>query len=126
MNEKNEWENFIFDFEKLEVYQLSLEFVHKVINTVRKLPSDLRFSIGANFIRAAISIANNIAEGSGKKSSKEKRRYYSVALDSARESIPTITVLHRQEQITTENKQILRADCVKMCNKLGKLIDSVR
>jgi len=65
-----EYKDFVFDFEKLDVYQLALKFVHKLITLVKKLPPELRLSLGNNVIRAGMSILNNIAEGSGKKSSK--------------------------------------------------------
>lgn len=57
-----DYRDYVFDFEKLEVYQLALQFAGKVIEVCGKLPSDLRFTIGGNFIRAAMSIAHNLAE----------------------------------------------------------------
>lgn len=79
------YKDYIFDFERLEVYQLAIKFAAEVINMVRELPPDLRFSLGNNFIRASISIVNNIAEGSGKKSKREKVLFYGYSLSSARE-----------------------------------------
>ena len=64
---------YVFDFEKLDVYQLGISFANEVINIVKKLPNELRFTLGNNFIRASISIVSNIAEGSGKMSKKEKK-----------------------------------------------------
>jgi four helix bundle protein len=52
--------------------------------------------VGTNLIRAGLSIANNLAEGNGKKSKKEKVRYFSVSLDSTRECISVLNVLKRQ------------------------------
>lgn len=124
--EEDKWKNFVFDFEKLEVYQLALEFVHKLIAVVKNLPPDLRFSLGGNIIRAGMSILNNIAEGSGKNSPKEKKRYYGTSLDSARECIPSITVIYREGCIDEKLKDGLRGECLKICNKMGKLISSVK
>lgn len=67
-NEK--YRDYIFDFEKLEVYRMALEFISKVFKVCRKLSRDYRYSIADQLTRAALSIANNIAEGSGKKSKK--------------------------------------------------------
>ena len=122
---QEKYNNFVFDFEKLDVYQLSLEFVYKLIALTKNLPPDLRFSLGNNVIRAGMSIVNNIAEGSDKKSPKEKIRYYGTSLDSARECIPTITVVHREGHITDEYKNELRQNCLEICNKMAKLIQSV-
>ncbi len=122
---EEKYKDFIFDFEKLDVYQLSLKFVYKLIILAKNLPPELRFSLGDNVIRAGMSIINNIAEGSGKKFPREKRRYYGTSLDSARECIPTITVVHREGHITDEYKDELRNDCLEICNKMAKLIQSV-
>lgn len=61
---------FEFDFEKLIVYQKSLEFIDKIFDIYKILNHDYKISIGSNLIRAGLSIANNIAEGNGKKSKK--------------------------------------------------------
>ncbi len=73
-----EEDNFKFDFEKLEVYQLALEFLDFIFDICEELPFDLQSCLGDNLKRAGISVSNNIAEGSGKKSGKEKIRYYHV------------------------------------------------
>jgi len=78
-------ENFEFDFEKLEVYKLALEFLDYIFEICKSIPKDLQYALGDNIRRAGISISNNIAEGSGKKSGKEKSRYYGTSLDSTRE-----------------------------------------
>lgn len=116
----------MFDFEKLEVYQLGIGFVNKVINLTKNLPTDLRFSIGEHLIKTAISIPNNIAEGSGKKSKKAKSQYYGYALDSARECIPMVTILYEQKRFCEEENKVLRGKILEICNKIAKLISSIR
>ena len=64
-------EDFKFEFEKLEVYQLALEFLDFIFEICKEIPTDLLFCLGDNLKRAGLSISNNIAEGSGKKSGTE-------------------------------------------------------
>ncbi len=90
-----------FDFEKLEVYQLAIEFINEIFDTVEKLPRFIQQVIGVNLCWASISIANNIAEGSGK-TKKDKQRFYGYSLDSARECIPSFTVLLKRSLIALE------------------------
>lgn len=116
---------FFFDFEKLEVYKLALEFADDVFRITEKLPMVLQFSIGDNLRRAAISIPNNIAEGSGKISSKEKKHFYRIALTSDRECIPMITLLKRRCLITNDEETFLRDKCIRISKMLFGLIDSV-
>ncbi len=84
-----------FDFEKLEVYQRALDFAEKVYGVMGKESRLLQDTLGNQFIRASLSICNNIAEGS-RKSSKDRIRFYEYSLDSARECIPMIELLARK------------------------------
>lgn len=120
-----EEEDFKFDFEKLEVYQLALEFLSELFKVYRKLPKDLQYSIGNNFIRAGLSISNNLAEGSGKKSKKEKARYYGTSLDSTRECISMINVLLREKLIDKETYLILRQKGKRITSMVTGLINSL-
>ena len=65
-----------FRFRSLD---LAVEFCQMV--KLLKLPIHLRDQM----LRASSSVALNLAEGSGKPSSKDKRRFYSIALGSLRE-----------------------------------------
>jgi four helix bundle protein len=59
--------DFKFDFEKLKVYQKALDFIHEIFKIYKRLPREYKYTVGGNLVRAGVSIANNIAEGSGKK-----------------------------------------------------------
>ena len=121
----NKYENYTFDFEKLEVYKKALKFIRNVFKVNNKLVRDYRFSIGDQFTRAALSIANNIAEGSGKQTKKAKAQFYKIALNSLRECIPMITLLYLEKQLSEETYVNLRSDCVYIGNMIGKLIKSL-
>jgi len=47
----NKIKDFEFDFEKLDVYKLSLEFLGKLFKIYRTLPNDLKYSLGDQLIR---------------------------------------------------------------------------
>ena len=119
------YKNFIFDFEKLDVYNLAINLISKVFKVYRKLPREYKYSIGDQFTRAALSIANNIAEGSGK-TKKGKAQFYNIALNSCRECIPMITLLLSEKQISKEEYENFREDCVYICNMLGRLIGKLK
>lgn len=61
-----------FDFENLNVYKKALKFIHDILEIYKKLPREFQYSIGDNLVRAGMSIANNLAEGSGKNLKKKK------------------------------------------------------
>lgn len=95
-------DKFYFDFENLKVYQMALAFIGEVFKLISKLPYEFRLSIGDNFIRAAISITNNLAEGNDKESVKDRKRFFQYASDSARECVSILVVLN-QQRIVEEN-----------------------
>ncbi len=118
-------EEYVFDFERLKVYDKSLEFIHAIFCLVKDLPREYQFSLGDQLKRAALSIVNNIAEGSGKVSQKEKCQFYRTSLNSARECIPMLTILLKENLISNNDQASLRNECIYICNMLGKLIASV-
>lgn len=116
----------VFDFEELDAYHLALRFVHKLMRLLKSLPPELQSSLGNRVIGAGISTVNSIAQGSGKESSEQKGSCYRAGLNSARECIPLITVLHREGSMTDASKDELRKDCSAICKKIEELIQSVQ
>ena len=114
-----------FDFEKLTVYQLALEFLDRIFEVCRGLPADVRYPLGDQLIRAGLSISNNLAEGSGKRSKKAKVQYYGTSLDSTRECISMFNVLKRQRLIQADRYTQLRQQGRRITGMLRGLIDSV-
>jgi four helix bundle protein len=119
-----ETSDFQFDFEKLNVYQKSLNFIDEIFKVYKRLPSEFRYALGDNLIRAGLSIANNLAEGNGKRSKKEKNRYFGTSLDSTRECISVFNVFKRQELIPDEIYRKLRFDGREITNMIHGLINS--
>ena len=71
-----------FDHERLDVYSLALDLLVLADDTIEHLPRG-RSHLADQLGRAATSIVLNIAEGAGKFSKPDKRRYYLTAVGSA-------------------------------------------
>ena len=108
---------FRFDFEGLVVYQKALDFIDQIFTIYKRLPRDYKMSVGSNLVRAGLSIANNLAEGNGKRSGKEKNRYFGTSLDSTRECISVFNVLRRQK--------LMEEDCYSSLRLAGREITSM-
>jgi len=117
--------NYIFDFERLEVYKKGIDFVRKIFKLTESLQRNYQYSLGDQLKRSALSIVNNIAEGSGKISKKEKALFYRVSINSARECIPMLTIIKEDKLQSIYNLDELREQCIHICNMLGKLIQSI-
>jgi four helix bundle protein len=73
-------------------------------------------------LRAAISVANNIAEGSGRRGKKEKRHAFEISQGSAYECIPMLTVLCRKKNIEQKLYEEIYNDCYEISKMIGGLI----
>lgn len=99
----------IFSHEKLNVYKRSLEFVE--FADMLLLKQKERISVYDQLDRASTSIPLNIAEGSGKFTSKDKCRFYDIARGSTTESAACLDVLLVKKKIdaneNSKGKEIL-------------------
>jgi len=116
--------DFRFDFENLKVYQKSLDFIDKIFKVYKSLDSEFKYSVGSNLIRAGLSIANNLAEGNGKRSNREKKRYFDTSSDSTRECVSVFNVLKRQNMIDNQVYIELRIDAREITSMIRGLTDS--
>ncbi|HNR40266.1 MAG TPA: four helix bundle protein [Acidobacteriota bacterium] len=82
----------VFDHEKLDVYQASLDFV-KLTSTLLDNSNPSIRHIRDQLGRAALSIPLNIAEGNGKRSPRERRRFFEIARGSAMECAARLDIL---------------------------------
>lgn len=116
---------FRFDFENLKVYQKALEFIDKIFKVYNGLNQEYKYSVGNNLVRAGLSIANNLAEGNGKRSKKEKKRYFDTSSDSTRECVSVFNVLKRQSLIDECAYTELRLGAREITSMLRGLTDAL-
>lgn len=111
-----------FDFERLDVYQRALDFISKIYDLFEILPYRIQKTIGNNLLRAAVSIANNLAEGSGRRMRKEKRHFFEISQGSIFECIPMITILRRKKVIPENKYEELYKDCYDLSRMTTGLV----
>ena len=83
-------------FERLEVWQLSLEYVDKIYDLAKLLPHMEEYNLKTQLIRAATSISLNIAEGSTGQSNLEFKRFLGIAIRSCVEVIACLHLAKRR------------------------------
>jgi hypothetical protein len=71
----------MFGHERFEAYQISIKFLKVAINLADSIPTGYSM-VKDQFKRAALSIPLTIAEGSGKSSIADKKRFYAIAQGS--------------------------------------------
>ena len=115
----------VFKFENLTVYQKSLEFIDTIYSITVKFPKEEQFRITSQFIRAAHSIALNIADGSGG-TNPEFKNFLRISKRSTRECIVCLTIALRQNYITNEDELEIRMKAVEISKMLNGLIKSIK
>ena len=74
-----------FRFQKLEVWQDARRLNLEAYRRTRTFPSTEQFALTSQMQRAAVSIAANIAEGSGRNSDKDFAHFLEISYGSAME-----------------------------------------
>jgi four helix bundle protein len=110
-----------FDHEKLDVYQLAIDFVARANDIVENLPRG-RGYLADQLQRAALSIVLNIAEGAGKFSPKDKAAFYLRARGSTTESAAILDVCERLKLIGSGTGGEHKAVLERISQMLTKLI----
>jgi hypothetical protein len=76
-----------FAFEKLLVYQKTVDFSDRICELSGKFPRGFYF-LTDQINRAALSISTNIAEGNGRFTMPDKRNFFGIARGSVQECVP--------------------------------------
>jgi len=112
-------------FEKLRVYQLAEEIADLVWETVIKWDHLARETVGKQFIRAADSIGANIAEGTGRGSFADNRRFARMARGSLFEVRHWLRRAYRRRLLTNEEISLFQKQVSEIGPKLSAYINSI-
>ncbi len=83
-----------FTFEKLLVYQKSIDFADHVCDLTEQFPA--RYNHLAEQVnRASLSIASNIAEGNGHFTKPDRKYFLGIARGSVQECVPQLKMARR-------------------------------
>jgi four helix bundle protein len=77
----------MFRFEKLDVWHKAIDMSDLIYTLTKQFPDNERFGLTSQMRRSAVSIASNIAEGSGRISTVEFLRFIEIAYGSLMEQI---------------------------------------
>lgn len=98
----------------VEVYRVTMGF-----------PPEERFGLTSQLRRAAVSIPTNIAEGVGRRGSRELSRFIGIALGSTAEVDYLVDLSHRLGFIESDDCHRLRGDLARTGRLLAGLLRSL-
>ena len=98
-----------YKFEKLQVWEISLELSDIIYAIIKLLPKEEDFNLKGQLRRAVTSITLNIAEGSTSSTDKEQRSFLRIAFHSTIEIIACLKLIERRKYLPSENPIFLQA-----------------
>jgi len=120
----------LFDHERLDVYQAAIAFVGWIGELLDGPLATCRLSAIKHLDAASQSIANNIAEGNGKRSLPDRCRFLDIAVGSALECAACIDGLvarRRLEAAIAHDGKVILARIVSMlCRMVERLAGKPR
>ena len=110
-----------FDHDRLDVYRLGIQYVGESFGIAKEL-SGLHRHARDQWLRAAQSIPLNIAEGNGKRSMKDRSRFFDIARGSALECAAIQDVLVVSGAIDSKSSCPPKAKLKRIVAMLTRLV----
>lgn len=114
-------------FRELRVWQDAKAFAVDIYKLIRKSPLlDKDWGLKDQMQRAAVSVPSNIAGGDARKSDRDSKRFFHIALGSLSELITPIEIASELDMIPSNDTIELIDRAEKLGKNIGALIKSRR
>lgn len=95
------------EFENLQVYQMAEELSDRIWELVAAWDHFAKNTVGQQLVRAVDSIGANIAEGNGRRDTKDNRRFVRIAWGSLNETQHFLRRAYKRNLIKKEEADLL-------------------
>jgi four helix bundle protein len=113
------------DFEQLDVYKISERLGNDIWLLIAEWSNFEKDTLGKQITRSADSIAANIAEGSGRGSYQDNKRFVRMARASFYETRHWLRQAYRRKLINEESAEKLKAIVDELGPRLNAYINSI-
>lgn len=104
-------------YEKLQIWQKSINLVRLVYGVTRRFPKEEIYGITSQIRRASISVPSNIAEGSQRKSARDFGHFIEIAKGSLAELHTQLIIAHDLQYLSSKDKNDLCL-CIEELQKM--------
>ena len=108
-------------YRDLIAWQKAMELVRLVYALTKKFPKEELFGLTLQIRKAVVSVPSNIAEGQGRRSTKDFRRHLSISYGSLMETETHAIVAEMQTYITPAECN----DVLEKAAEVGRLINGL-
>lgn len=113
-------------FRKILVWEKSISLVTKIYKTTSSFPKEEIFGLTSQIRRSSVSIPSNIAEGSGRESTKDFLRFLYISLGSIFEMQTQLEIAKNITYIKEEEFNNLYEDSREIERMLASLIRKLK
>lgn len=114
------------DFRKLDAWRKAYDLCLLVYRCTAKFPSNERFGLTSQAQRAAVSIPANMAEGCGRDTDADAKRFFQIAMGSASELECHLMLARDLGYLSPQLYAEVEPKLVEVKRMLGALIVSIR
>ena len=115
---------YSFAFERLEVWQLSRQFMKFCYDLIDTFPQREKYNLVDQIRRASTSVALNLAEMTSRTSFKEQAHFSEIAYGSAIEVYCSFLLSHDLGYIDDQQLEDVRMKAGELSNKINALKNS--
>lgn len=114
----------IYSFEKLNVWKESLELLTSIYKITSNFPKEEKFGLISQIRRATVSISSNLAEGTSRKTNKDKAHFTTISYSSTMEVLNQLIISKELNYISENDYIFVRRKIEKITNMLNSLRNS--
>lgn len=111
----------VYSFEKLEVWKEAIVLVNLVYKITENFPSEEKFGLTSQLKRATVSIASNLAEGTSRKTKKDKAHFTTMSFSSTMEVLNQLIISKDLGFVSEDHYTLARLKIEKITNMLNSL-----
>lgn len=113
------------NFENLRVYQLSEDLADEIWNIVLSWNNFAKDAVGKQIVRSADAVGANIAEGEGRGSFQDNRRFCRIARGLLQETQHWLRRAFKRNLLTKEQIETLKPMIEKLSPTLNAYLSSI-
>ncbi len=108
---------YTYPFEKLEAWKAARKLSVKLYKLTANFPADEKYGITQQLRRAAVSVASNISEGTGRYAPKDQGHFYTMSYGSLMELLNQLIISKDLDFISSSEYEDLR-DSIEMLSAI--------
>ena len=116
----------MFRFETLDIWKLAIEYACKLYDIADSFPQKEMYGLSSQLRRSAVSISNNIAEGSGANTNRDFSNFIDISVKSALETVNIVYFALLRKYLSKTEQKELYEEAEKLVRKIRAFKKSLK